>query len=95
MVEVTSDYISVPRQAKDNGVLWNDRDYQDMGDKRFSSRTQHRDYMRQHGLTTADDYKDTWRKNEAQRIKVRQGYDPTRRASIERAIHQLNSKGRK
>lgn len=95
MVEVSLDYTAPRRESNTDAILWNDRIYQDGRDKRFKTRQQHREYMKRHGLTTVDDYRNHFRKSEEQRIKVRQGYDPTRRADIERAIHQLQSKGRK
>lgn len=88
-VEVSSDYVAdVPRH---DGVLWNDRDYQDMGDPRFSSRSQHREYMRQHGLTTADDFKAQWAKDAANRERAMAGHDPQRKHDINEAIHRLQS----
>lgn len=77
--------------AKDTGILWNDREYQNMGDPRFKSRSEHRAYMAANGLATADDFKETWRKKEEQRNRAMQGYDPTRREDLTRAIEILNS----
>ena len=91
LVEVGPDYTPEPRSVKDS-TLWNDRVYQDMGDPRFKSRAQHRAYMREKGVTSTSDYKDEWRVREGQRIKERQGYDPSRRLDVERAISQLNSR---
>lgn len=88
--EVSADYVGQSRQVYD-GLLWNDRQYQDMGDSRFASRDQHKAYMKQHGLTTADDYKDQWRKDEKTRGEVKQGIDPTRRQEIERSIERVYS----
>lgn len=93
LVEVTRDYQQPsPDSARDAGVLWNDRQYQDAGDPRFASRTQHREFMKRNGLTTTDDYNVEWRQKEAQRLKVKAGYDPTRKEDIARAISQLNSR---
>ena len=39
----------------------------------ISSRSKHRAYMKQHGLTTADDYTESWAKAEAKRDEYRQG----------------------
>ena len=39
----------------------------------ISSRSKHRDYMKRHGLATADDFKDTW----AQAQKARDEYRTT------------------
>lgn len=90
--EVSLDYIAPGRAVNTDAVLWNDRTYQDGNDRRFTSRKQHREYMKRTGLTTVDDFRNHFRKAEEQRIKVRQGYDPTRRSHIERAIYQLSEK---
>lgn len=37
----------------------------------ISTRSKHREYMRRHGLTTADDFKDTWAKAQAKRDEFR------------------------
>lgn len=39
----------------------------------ISTRTKHREYMKRHGLATADDFTDTWKKAEAQRNRYRSG----------------------
>jgi len=60
----------------DAGALWGDRGYEGLRTTDgvdISSRSKHREYMRRHGLTTADDYKDTWAKAEAAREIYRQG----------------------
>lgn len=96
MVEVDLDYQHSPQgSVSTDSVLWNDRSYQDMNDPRFSSRAGHREYMRQNGLATADDYRGVWKDAEKRRIAVRNGFDPGRRSDIERSIHQLREKGRK
>ncbi len=87
--EVSNDYTPPPRYVSDS-ILWNDRTYQDGNDPRFSSRSQHRDFMKQHGLTTVDDYKEEWRDREKQRVEVKHGIDPTRRKAIERSIDRIN-----
>lgn len=93
LVEVTQGYAqNLETTAKDRGILWNDREYQDMGDPRFSSRTEHRAYMKAHGVTTTDDYNLEWRNREAQRLKTKTGYDPTRKGDLMRAIETLNSR---
>jgi len=89
-VEVSEDYIAPPRTVADS-ILWNDRAYQDMNDPRFASRTQHRQYMKDRGLTTMDEYMSgTWRKDEERRIAYRKtGLDPTRKNDIVEAIHKI------
>jgi putative FmdB family regulatory protein len=61
--------------ALDN-VLAGDRHYiglqaQDGTD--ISSRSKHREYMHRHGLTTADDYTETWAKAAKEREAYRRG----------------------
>lgn len=89
LIEVSPDTdVCVVDSAKQAGILWNDREYQDMGDPRFKSRSQHREYMRANGLTTVDDFKDTWRQAEKRRVESRAGIDPTRRGAIEEAFRK-------
>ena len=95
LFEVTADYTAPPRGggASGDSALWNDRIYQDCNDPRFSSRTQHRDYMRRNGLTTVDDFKDHWKRAEAKRLEYRTtGRDPTRLQHIIDAVHKLESR---
>jgi UDP-2,3-diacylglucosamine pyrophosphatase LpxH len=66
--EVDGDYVA-PSAAVYNGLLWNDRTYQDAGDPRFASRSQHKEFMKANGLTTVDDYKSSWSKQEKQRAE--------------------------
>ena len=87
-IRVDEDYVPPPRNS--DAVLWNDRAYQDLNDPRFTSRSQHREYMRANGLATADDFTETWRAAERARLDAKRGVDPTRRADIARAIDQHN-----
>jgi len=75
-IEVPLDY--TPEPANTDGVLWNDRLYQDDNDPRYASRSQHREFMRRNGLTTMDDYTNYWKTTEKQRQAIREGRDPTR-----------------
>lgn len=94
LVEVTPDYQPTPRNA--DHVLWNDRHYDNMratDGTDISSRAKHREYMRVNGLTTADDFKETW----AKAAKERADYFTGKRGSvtkedIARAIHQLETR---
>jgi hypothetical protein len=90
-IEVGADYIPPPRSVTD-AILWNDRSYQDMNDPRFKSRTQHRQYMKEKGVTVTSDFNNEWREKEKQRIEWKQGRDPSRKQDIERVISQLNSR---
>ena len=60
----------------------------------IGSRTKHREYMRQNGLTTADDYKETWAKAEAYRAKIRAGDvdHKERRETIARTAYEMEKK---
>lgn len=88
LVEVSADY--VPDARNQDGLLWNDRIYQDLNDPRFTSRSQHREYMDRHGLASTSDFTgNTWRESERKRIERRQGKDPTRIRDIVNAVHQL------
>jgi putative FmdB family regulatory protein len=54
-----------------------------------SSRTKHRAYMKERGLTTADDFKGQWKRAAEQRAEEMSGTDPTRRDDIARALDKL------
>lgn len=99
LVEVSTDYEQPSRQEMD-GTLWNDRSY--VGLKAtdgtdISSRSKHREYMKRNGLTTADDFTQTWDKAQQQRAAYFQGKGggAVSREDIGRAIHQLESAQRK
>ena len=55
----------------------------------ISTRAKHRAYMREHNLTTMDDFTETWKRNEREREQRMAGVDPTRKDDIVRAIHKL------
>ena len=64
------------RAAAIDNALAGDRSYiglcaQDGTD--ISSRSKHREYMHRHGLTTADDYTETWAKAQKAREAYRRG----------------------
>lgn len=91
LIEVTPDYeIPGKGSAKVNGLLWNDREYQDMGDSRFASRSQHREYMKHNNLTTTDDFTNTWRNRERSRVESKHGIDRNRKMDVIESIHKLN-----
>jgi uncharacterized protein (UPF0262 family) len=58
----------------------------------ISTRKKHRDYMKRHGLTTADDYKDSWSKKKIERENYYQKGGTITRDHICRVIHQLENK---
>lgn len=97
MVEVSLDY---QPEARQDGSLWNDRHYDGLratDGTDISSRTKHREYMKRNGLTTADDFKETWSKASQQREAYYQGKGggAISRDDIGRAIHQLENAPRR
>ena len=92
LIEVTDDYVS-PSRA--DSVLWGDRSYDGMvapDGTDISSRTKHREYMKAKGLTTMDDFKDSWAQAKESRERYYQQGGSFKRADIERAIHQLQNR---
>lgn len=64
----------------------------------ISTRAKHREYMKRHNLTTMDDFQGQWKKQAEQRARYFRGEPGTgavRREDIARAIHDLESRGRK
>lgn len=57
----------------------------------IGSRRRHKAYMREHGLTTADDYRSTWDKAKERRETAREGRVPSRarREALERKMYEL------
>ena len=92
LVEVTDDYVSSSRA---DSALWGDRNYEGMvapDGTDISSRTKHREYMKAKGLTTMDDFKDSWAKAKESRERYYQQGGSFKRADIERAIYQLQNR---
>lgn len=60
----------------------------------IGSRRKHRQYMKDHGLTTADDFGSDWQKARDRREAVKRGewQDPRRREVLERAFWKINGK---
>ena len=58
----------------------------------ISTRRRHRDYMKAHGLTTADDYRETWKKAQERREAAKQGHipDPKRREVLARKMYEID-----
>ncbi|GAB3773771.1 hypothetical protein GCM10028796_46830 [Ramlibacter monticola] len=55
----------------------------------ISSRAKHRAYMREHNLTTIDDFTETWKRAARQRALRMQGIDVERPRDIAQAIDKL------
>lgn len=92
LIEVTDDY-SAPARA--DSALWGDRSYEGMvapDGTDISSRTKHREYMKAKGLTTMDDFKDSWAKAKESRERYMTEGGSFKRADIERAIHHLQNR---
>ena len=92
LIEVTEDYVS-PTRA--DSALWGDRNYEGMvapDGTDISSRTKHREYMKAKGLTTMDDFKDSWAKAKESRERYMTEGGSFKRADIERAIYQLQNR---
>jgi len=60
----------------------------------ISSRAKHRAYMREHNLTTMDDFNGQWQRQARERQERLQGDDTTRRADIAAAVEQLQARGK-
>lgn len=94
LMEVGADYTLPPiNPHQADGSLWGDRHYEGMratDGADIGSRTKHREYMKAKGLTTIDDYKDTWAKAEKERAEFRSGKrGSVTREDIRRTISQL------
>jgi len=96
---IDGEWIEVTRRepsgdAQYHGSLWGDRGYDGMratDGADISSRKKHRDYMQRKGLTTADDFTETWKSAEKKRAAFfNNEKDPDRRRAIERAIAEGN-----
>ena len=90
LTEVPLDWSRDAPKAADTGLLWNDRLYQDDGDKRYTSRSTHRQYMKDNDLSMHSDYTETWAKAAKERAGYREsGVDPSRKADVIHAVHKL------
>jgi hypothetical protein len=98
LVEVTPDYEAPQRNAHtSDGLLWNDRSYDGLratDGTDISSRSKHREYMRVNGLTTMDDFKQSFADAQQRKAEyVTQGkHGAVKREHIERAIHEIQSR---
>jgi hypothetical protein len=81
----------VPEPKRHDGLLYNDRLYQDDGDPRYHSRSTHREYMRRNGLTTADDFTEMWERDKRARQDRFKANDPQRKQDIADAIRKLEA----
>lgn len=80
--------------AKDAPIMM-DRHYENLAatdGTDVGSRRKHREYMKRHGLTVADDFKETWAKARKERDAFytgdHQGERKAVREAVDRALHQ-------
>ena len=74
------------------GHVFNDRHYQDLratDGTDISSRAKHQAYMKAKGLTTADDFTQTWKKAAQERAQSLAGVDSSRAQDVANAIRKL------
>ena len=57
-----------------------------------STREKHRAYMKERGLTTMDDFKETWVRDAQARAEIREGIDPRRRDDVHEAIERIKAR---
>src|SRR4051812_20837908 len=93
LIEVTE--AVEPLLAVDSGALWGDRYYDGIRSTDgvpIDTRSKHRAYMRERGLTTVDDYSQSWKDARVSRddFFTGGGDKVARREAIERAIHDQN-----
>ena len=88
-IEVDLNYVPKDRGQNTDGVLWNDRLYQDDGDPRYNSRASHRQYMKDNDLSMACDFTQTWQKAAEQRQNISKGIDPSRARDVAQAFEKL------
>jgi len=93
MIDITNGDPRELRKAALNhmGGLWGDRHYDGLratDGADISTRRRHREYMKRTGLTTADDFKQTWASAAKERDRYYQQGGTVRRQDVERAIHK-------
>lgn len=91
LIEITED--RSPNRRAGDAALWSDRHYDGLTTTDgvdISSRTKHREYMKQHGLATYDDFTQTFDRARKERDAYMSGErGSVNRADIERSIHRL------
>ena len=97
MVELTGAYERELKKGALNhlGGLWGDRHYDGMkatDGADISTRKKHRDYMRKMGVTTADDFKDSWAKAKREREHYMQHGGSIRKQDVRDAIERLQNR---
>ena len=95
LVELTAEPPERANAQDHLGSLWGDRHYDGMrasDGADISSRKKHREYMQRHGVTTADDFKDTWARARQQRDEYYTRGGTVRRQDIVATIERLQSR---
>jgi hypothetical protein len=91
-----TEIIEEPEPRRYDGLLYGDRGYDGMqasDGADISTRSKHREYMKQNGLTTMDDFKETWAKSAEKRADYYTGKRGTvTRHDIAQAIHDLDKR---
>lgn len=90
---------SDPRKYRADSILWGDRHYdglRSLDGHDISTRTKHREYMRNRGLAMADDFKETWKRAEKERedFFTTGGDHRARREAVERALYEAEKRRR-
>ena len=96
-VEVFEKGTEPPSERALHNALAGDRHYDGMratDGTDISTRSKHREYMKRHGLTTADDYTQTWAKAQKERDDYRTGKSggAVSRDDIARTIARMQSR---
>lgn len=94
LVEITDD--DYTPSIRGDAALWGDRGYDGMSTtdgRDISSRTKHRQYLKETGMVTFDDYQETFAKRQAERDAYHSGQRGSiSRRDIDYAIHQLKNR---
>ena len=71
--------------------LYSDRPFRGHDGTLIDSRRKHRDYLKRHNLTTADDFKEVWKEKAEERAKFFKEGDQReeRRADVLKAVEKL------
>lgn len=91
------DPIPEQQQSNTDSALWGDAHYANTrgpNGEDLSTRTKHREFMKQTGLTTMDDFGGAWQQSAKQRSEYFQEgkHTAVKREHIERAIHNLTTR---
>lgn len=91
--------VDAPRAPQLTEALWNDRHYANLkatDGTPIDSRAKHQRYMKDHNLTTVDDFTETWKQTRKERedFYTTGGDHRARREAVERAIHEINQRRR-